>query len=57
MKKLTTREKLISTIVFLGGDELEHTDDYVKLAMLSDDELVDWVIGIANYYHDELNEQ
>lgn len=57
MKKETTRTKLIEAIIDLAGDELEHTDDYIKLAKESDDELLDRLIHIAQYFHDELNEQ
>jgi len=55
MKKETTRERLITTIIYLGGDEFEHSDDYIKLAKESEDELVSRLINIAQYYHDELN--
>jgi hypothetical protein len=55
MKKETTRERLVDAIIELGGDEFEHSDDYIKLAKESEDELISRLIDIANYYHDELN--
>jgi hypothetical protein len=51
----TLREKLVSAIMDLAGDEYETTKSVVKLAKMSEEELTDNLINIAEYYRDETN--
>jgi hypothetical protein len=53
--KQTIREKLIDTIVDLASDEIESVEDMIKYAKMSEEELVDNLINIANYYFDKSN--
>ena len=53
---LTTREKLITAIMELANDEFETLDSVMELAKESEDELIDRLIDIANYYKNESNE-
>ena len=48
----TTREKLVANILYYSGDEFESPQDMVELAKESDDELLDRLIGILDYYYD-----
>ncbi len=50
------REKLIDAIVDMAGDEIETPQDMVKYAKMSDEQLVDEVINIAEYYRRQSNE-
>jgi len=50
------REKLIDAIVDMAGDEIETPQDMVKYAKMSDEQLVDEVINIAEYYRNQSNE-
>lgn len=50
------REKLIDAIIDMAGDEFETTTDVIKLAKMSDEQLVDEVINIAEYYRNQSNE-
>jgi hypothetical protein len=54
--KQTMREKLIDAIVDMAGDEIETPQDMVKYAKMSDEQLVDEVINIAEYYRRQSNE-
>jgi len=54
-KKITIREKLVDAIVEFGGDEIESVEEAIELAKKSDDELVDVLINILTFYHDEYN--
>jgi hypothetical protein len=54
--KQTMREKLIDAIVDMAGDEIETPQDMVKYAKMSDEQLVDEVINIAEYYRNQSNE-
>lgn len=47
--KMTTREKLVSNIVFYSDDELEK-EDYINIATESEDQLLDRLISILDYY-------
>ena len=53
---MTTREKIIKVIQDLCMDEMEDMGAAFRIAALSDDELVDELIGIAYYFHNEYNE-
>jgi len=52
----TLREKLIKNILFYAGDELEDRDSLVELAIQSEEELIDRVINILDYYHGQYQE-
>ena len=49
------REKLINAILDLAGDEFEDKNSLIKLAKMSEEELVDNLINIGEYYRDENN--
>jgi hypothetical protein len=53
-KSTTTREKLVSNILYYAGDEFETKEDITELAMESDEQLIDRLIGILDYYYDEV---
>ena len=46
------RTKLIDAIIELSGDEFESKQDLIELAKESEDQLVDRLIAIADYYRD-----
>ena len=50
MAQETMRQKLIDTIFDMAGDEIETVEDAKKFAMMSDEQLVDELINIAEYY-------
>jgi uncharacterized protein YciU (UPF0263 family) len=54
--KPTLREKLIDAIMDMAGDEIETPQDVVKFAKMSDEQLADEVINIAEYYRRQSNE-
>ena len=54
--KPTLREKLIDVIIDMAGDEIETPQDVWKFAKMSDEQLADEVINIAEYYRRESNE-
>lgn len=54
-KKTTIREKLIDAIMEYGGDEIESVTEAIQLAKKSDDELVDVLINLLIFYHNEYN--
>jgi hypothetical protein len=54
--KPTLREKLIDAIVDMAGDEIETPQDMIKFAKMSDEQLADEVINIAEYYRNQSNE-
>jgi hypothetical protein len=53
---VTTRAKLVGNILYYAGDEFETTDDITELAMESEEELVDRLINLLDYYYDKANE-
>lgn len=53
-KEKTTRELLINAINEFAGDELEK-DDWESIAKLSDHQLVQQIISILSYYHEQSN--
>jgi len=53
---VTTRGKLVGNILYYAGDEFETTDDITELAMESEEELVDRLINLLDYYYDKANE-
>jgi hypothetical protein len=50
MAQETMRQKLIDAIFDMAGDEIETVQDAKKFAMMSDEQLVDELINIAEYY-------
>ena len=44
------REKLIKAIYEMARDEFETTDDVLKLALKTDEQLVDELINLAQYF-------
>lgn len=49
-KKESLRELLVNTIIENASDEMENHDDYIQLAIESEEELVKRVITILEYY-------
>jgi glycyl-tRNA synthetase beta subunit len=52
----TMREKLINAIFDMVSDEIENVSEAKKYAAMSDEQLVDEVINIAEYYRRQANE-
>jgi hypothetical protein len=52
----STREKLIDNILYYAGDEFESRDSIISLALESEDQLVDRLIGILDYYYDQADQ-
>ncbi len=50
------REKLINAIFDMVSDEIENVSEAKKYAAMSDEQLVDEVINIAEYYRRQANE-
>jgi hypothetical protein len=53
---VTLREKLVSNILYYSGDEFETRDDVVTLATETEEQLIDRLIGILDYYYSEYEE-
>jgi hypothetical protein len=53
--KETIRQKLINAIFDMAGDEIETIEDAKKFAKMSDEQLVDEIINIAEYYRTQSN--
>lgn len=53
--KQTTREKLVTNIMYYSGEEFENVADAVQLAKESEDQLVDRLISILDYYYDQVD--
>ena len=56
MAQQTMRQKLIDAIFDMAGDEIETVQDAKKFAMMSDEQLVDELINLAEYYRRNANE-
>jgi hypothetical protein len=56
MAQETMRQKLIDAIFDMAGDEIETVQDAKKFAAMSDEQLVDELINIAEYYRATSNE-
>jgi hypothetical protein len=52
----TMRTKLIDAIFDMAGDEIETVQDAKKFASMSDEQLVDELINIAEYYRNQAND-
>ncbi len=50
MTKETLREKLINAIFDMAADEINKIDDAKKYALMSEEQLVDELINIAEYF-------
>ena len=55
VQKETMREKLIEAIFDMAGDEIETIQDAKRFAMMSDEQLVDELIHLAEYYRTNSN--
>lgn len=53
---LTMREKLIGNILHYAADELEDRESIIDLAMESEEQLVDRLLNILDYYYDKYQE-
>lgn len=47
------RQLMVRVIMELAGDEIESIQDAMKIAMETDEQLVNRLIGIALYYKNE----
>lgn len=47
------RQLMVRAIMELAGDEIENVEDAMKIAMETDEQLVNRLIGIALYYKNE----
>jgi hypothetical protein len=56
MAQETMRQKLIDAIFDMAGDEIETVQDAKKFAAMSDEQLVDEIINIAEYYRNQSND-
>jgi hypothetical protein len=56
MEKITIRQKLLKAIYTYSQDELEGANDWFTIAMESEEQLIDRIIHILNYYHAQANE-
>jgi hypothetical protein len=50
------REKLVGNILYYAGDEYETKDDIIDLAMQTEDQLIERLINILDYYYDRAQE-
>lgn len=50
MAELSTRAILVTALIDLAGDEYETTEDFIKMAYKSEQELIQDLIHVANYY-------
>lgn len=55
-KELSTRAILVTALIDLAGDEYETTEDFVKMAQKSEQELIQDLIHVA-YYYKNLNDE
>jgi ABC-type phosphate/phosphonate transport system ATPase subunit len=53
---LSMREKLVGNILYYAGDEYETKDDIIDLAMQTEDQLIERLINILDYYYDRAQE-
>jgi hypothetical protein len=52
--KQTTREKLIEAIFDFASDEITKVSDAKKYAMMSEEQLIDELIEIAEYFRESV---
>tara|TARA_Y100000361_G_C10979920_1_gene248491 strand:- start:345 stop:524 length:180 start_codon:yes stop_codon:yes gene_type:complete len=56
INKETLRPRLINFIMTYAGDEIQTLEDALKLARMSDKELIKDIQNIKEYYKRELNQ-
>ena len=49
-QELSTRAILVTALLDLAGDEYETSDDLIKMAYKSEQDLIQDLIHVANYY-------
>lgn len=49
-QELSTRAILVTALLDLAGDEYETSEDFIKMAYKSEQELIQDLIHVANYY-------
>lgn len=49
-KELSTRAILVTALLDLAGDEYETTEDFIVMSKKSEQELIQDLIHVANYY-------
>ena len=49
-QELSTRAILVTALLDLAGDEYETSDDLIKMAYKSEQELIQDLIHVAHYY-------
>lgn len=52
MEKITMRKKLVEAILDFASDEFETPSDFIDLCKMSEEELVDELINITEYFRD-----
>lgn len=55
-KELSTRALLVTALIELAGDEYESTEDFIKMAQKSEQELIQDLVHVA-YYYKNLNDE
>lgn len=50
VKDLSTRAILVTALIDLAGDEYDTTEDFINMAKKSEQELIQDLIHVANYY-------
>ncbi len=53
---LTVREKLVGNILYYSGEEYEDRQSLIDLSMESEEQLVDRLLNILDYYYDQYQE-
>lgn len=53
---LTIREKLVGNILYYSGEEYEDRQSLIDLCMESEEQLVDRLLNILDYYYDQYQE-
>lgn len=53
---MSVREKLVTNILYYASDEYETRSDYYDLATETESQLIDRLITILDYYHNEAQE-
>jgi hypothetical protein len=48
---------MIEAIIKYAGDEFESPSEYIKLAMNSEEELLDELLNILEFYHKQQNDE
>lgn len=56
MANKSIRAMLVTALIDLAGDELETTEDFIKLSKNTEEELIEQIIHTA-YYYKNLNDE